>query len=214
MSVDKKLYYREYHKKTYVPKERFCDTCSKSIIGLHSTAKRCLTCKVKCKCIDCEIEFEAKNQRFLRCPKCQYSWYKKTKPESFKISLKKRNKKICERRSITLRIDKNIPLDSILRVEGGRPEGYLNPKGYRLMIVKDGGKYRRVYKHVLVMEEHLKRKLVKGETVHHKNGIRDDNRIENLELWNKAQPSGQRVEDRIKYYIEFLNFYGYTVGKI
>ena len=43
--------------------------------------------------------------------------------------------------------------------------------------------------------------------------IRDDNRIENLELWCKAQPAGQRVEDRITYYIEFLNTYGYKVAK-
>ncbi len=41
-------------------------------------------------------------------------------------------------------------------------------------------------------------------------GIRDDNRIENLELWSKAQPSGQRVEDKIKWCKEFLKEYEIT----
>ena len=53
------------------------------------------------------------------------------------------------------------------------------------------------------MQEHLGRKLFTSETVHHINGIRDDNRIENLELWFVPQPYGQRVSDLIKYVVEF-----------
>ena len=66
---------------------------------------------------------------------------------------------------------------------------------------------RKQAQHRVVMEEHLGRPLYSHENVHHKNGVRDDNRIENLELWTTAQPKGQRVEDKIKWAREFLAQY-------
>jgi len=61
--------------------------------------------------------------------------------------------------------------------------------------------------HRLVMEDVLGRRLLPGETPHHRNGDRADNRPANLELWSKAQPAGQRVEDKIAWCAEIIRQY-------
>lgn len=92
---------------------------------------------------------------------------------------------------------------------GGRTK---SPDGYVYLtrpIFPGHENYRRIQiaEHIVVMARHLDRPLKKGETIHHKNGIRDDNRIENLELWGSNHRPGQRVSDLVIWAKEILNRY-------
>jgi hypothetical protein len=58
------------------------------------------------------------------------------------------------------------------------------------------------------MEEHLGRPLRPEENIHHINGVKDDNRLDNLELWVTSQPSGQRPADIAEWARLMLARYG------
>jgi hypothetical protein len=89
-----------------------------------------------------------------------------------------------------------------------RGKGYRDSKGYLRVTVKINGKWNyALMQHRRVMEQTLGRKLLPNENVHHINGKRDDNRPENLELWVKSQPSGQRPQDLVKWAREILRLY-------
>lgn len=97
----------------------------------------------------------------------------------------------------------------IKQVEG---TGYVTRHGYRVVPIPREDRWlthhnRTEFEHRYVMSKMLGRPLTRDESVHHRNGQRLDNRPENLELWSRYQPKGQRVSDKLEYALELLQRY-------
>jgi HNH endonuclease len=183
-------------------------------------------------CIECNKEYQEKK------PFEKYCSLKCCKIFQYRIEIKKRreNKEYRERRNFLerqrrkLKRDKskhaqeeraryrkkhNILTDKDLKV-APKGAGCITRYGYKKIHKKNhpnAWKNGDMFEHVYIMSEHLNRPLKKGETVHHRNGIKSDNRIDNLELWSSSHPYGQKVEDKISWCKEFLEFYGFDVIK-
>ena len=191
--------------------------------------KTCIICSISINrpradiCISCRDEsikkrYYEKNKEKIRAYQKQYRILnKEICCKRSKLSEEKNREKYLIKRREKYRKKHGIALDDPFR-KRKNGEGNIDSNGYKT-ITKRGHPNQmdakgRIREHIFVMSEHLKRPLFKHESVHHKNGDRLDNRIENLELWSKAQPPGQRVDDKINYFIEFLQAYGYKVYKV
>ena len=68
--------------------------------------------------------------------------------------------------------------------KGGR---YIDHRGYvKVLVFGLRGQQQYELEHRLIMEKQLGRRLRRSEVVHHKNGIKSDNRLENLELLSNS----------------------------
>src|SRR5277367_4551545 len=141
-------------------------------------------------CVECGREFQPSSGH-LRCPSC-------------------RSHNLC---ACGARKQYQAAMCSACRSEAGsmnsnwRGGRTRHKRGYLMVWAPEhprtgNGSY--VFEHVLVMEEMLGRLLLPGENVHHRNGVKDDNRPENLELWIRPQPTGIRVGDAIAWAREIL----------
>lgn len=121
---------------------------------------------------------------------------------------------LCSMHHRRLQVNGN-PL-KIQKAAPGQSPGWTTNKGYRLVFNPDhplAYKSGYVLEHKAVMCEMIGRMLLPGENVHHKNGVRDDNRPGNLELWVVSQPSGQRPADLVQWAREILDRYVDDVDK-
>lgn len=164
-------------------------------------------------CKYCGTHFETKDKRIYCNDVCRekYAQYaKKNKnPEKYRAYLDRQNKK--RRDNVRRKRGLSIDTPSLTPQNGKR---WKMKQGYKQLLLKDHpntAKNGYVMEHIVIMADYLGRPLQKGETVHHKNGIRNDNRLENLELWSHSHPYGQRVEDKVEWCKHFLNLYGYDV---
>lgn len=71
----------------------------------------------------------------------------------------------------------------------------INEAGYVLVLIPGPGPSQYELEHRFVMQKHLGRQLDPGEVVHHKNKIKTDNRLENLEVKTSSQHSRDHVKD-------------------
>ena len=115
-------------------------------------------------CKGCFKPFTTRDKRIKRC-----SWecYVQTRPLP-KTCFKKGHKSPSGERHPFWKGGKRIRSDRYVEV--------ITEERYKT------GARKYIFEHRLVMEKHIKRKLLPNEIVHHKNGIKHDNRIENLEI--------------------------------
>lgn len=148
-------------------------------------------------CSSCKKEFMP-SSRHKNCPGCRKHNYNLCKCGKRKT----RTAKFC----LVCAIPQTGEYNPNWR--GGR---YIRPNGYVYTRCPEHPRAQNnngyVLEHILVIEESINRYLIPGETVHHKNGIKTDNRIENLELWCKPQPSGIRARDAYEQALRIVELY-------
>lgn len=182
-----------------------CTTAAKSngYCGRHYRTPRTIRQRRElhtCVVLTCENKVST-NRR----PRCEDHHNKCTWPGCDRVA---RSSLFCAMHRSRYYGRSSVPMNAPITDNTGVGKWALQRDGYVIRPVRQpDGKYINQRQHRFVMEEHLGRPLTADETVHHINGVRDDNRLENLELWIKPQPAGQRMTDVVAWAEEILETY-------
>lgn len=181
-----------------------CNNCGSPVTRLKSADAPRFYCNHKCYSSSAHRAETVRKSNEARYPNSRVSLLCQHCGESFSRPLSKTQEaKFCSNKC------KNGN-----RLAEGRK--FKNAGGYVIMGVPvghpgarpNGNGSAQIFEHRKVMQEMIGRELFPEENVHHINGVRDDNRPENLELWSKSQPCGQRVKDKLDWARHIIELYG------
>ena len=208
------------------PYKDFCRSCYQTEWNKSIPDKNCKECSKifntsGCICRTCKTKKRRGQQRKKPCSQCNRMGlvHALSNPPLCTFCHRKNREKLdptlIEKRRKMIRDSGRRKKGTDLNAPVRRSTGTWKTKTGYVMAYKKGHPNSNVNDcilvHKLIMSEHLGRPLKPNENVHHINGIRDDNRIENLELWHRGQCSGQRLEEKLQWAKDLLVEYGYKI---
>lgn len=158
-------------------------------------------CSMKCSDLGRRADAEARAVSDLTCIQCGKTITDVRKPSGYL----RRGRCLCssECRAMFRRLSYQTKFPE------GNSVQRIGRNGYIRWVVpgKNGEPARETFYHRYVMEQHIGRRLLSDETVHHINGDRSNNDLSNLELFSSRHGPGQRVRDKVAFAIEILRLY-------
>lgn len=187
------------------------DSYCKGLCSAHyyqqAAGKPMLPLVAKCDYPECGVKFDIKSgKRSSRCP--EHKTVCGVLTDGAACGRQSRRPTCAKHRHRIASYGDPGPAEGRLRRRKyPEPAWRKNSQGYIYKALSIDGKRVQLLQHREIVANALGRPLLPEENVHHINGMRDDNRPENLELWSSSQPPGQRVEDKVQWAKELLALY-------